>query len=193
MYSDGEKIPPDEPDPRLTDVATSFATESSARKGAVASPPKQHVLYRRIADAFDPIVAGEAKERIHHRANEGHADGVAQIGILDPVELVFRQVQAADESRRPQRPPRTPRIAYSDQDVDRRTGERTGSRRAGTSNAGRGPKKSRPTKVAVPVASATGRKVRVLTSGIMSSIGENYPADRRVEGGGDARARSSGY
>ena len=32
------------------------------------------------------------------------------------------------------------------------------------------PRKSRPIKVAAPVASATGRKVRTLTSGIMSSM-----------------------
>ena len=46
---------------------------------------------------------------------------------------------------------------------------------AGTSNAGRNPKKIRPMKVAVPVASATGKNVRVLTSGIISSMAKITP------------------
>ena len=37
------------------------------------------------------------------------------------------------------------------------------------------PKKMRPTKVAVPVASATGRKVRALNSGIISSMANITP------------------
>ena len=41
--------------------------------------------------------------------------------------------------------------------------------RCGTSKAGAMPRKIRPMKVAVPVASATGRKVRTLTSGIINS------------------------
>ena len=46
---------------------------------------------------------------------------------------------------------------------------------AGTSKAGCEPKNSRPMKVAVPVASATGRKVRTLTSGIISSMANITP------------------
>ena len=37
------------------------------------------------------------------------------------------------------------------------------------------PRKNRPTKVAAPVESATGRKVRTLTSGIMSSMANITP------------------
>ena len=47
--------------------------------------------------------------------------------------------------------------------------------RCGTAKAGCGPKKKRPMKVAVPVASATGRKVRTLTSGIISSMANMTP------------------
>ena len=46
---------------------------------------------------------------------------------------------------------------------------------AGTAKAGWMPKKMRPTKVAVPVASATGRKVRALNSGSNSSIANITP------------------
>ena len=42
-------------------------------------------------------------------------------------------------------------------------------------NAGWMPKKMRPMKVAVPVASATGRKVRALNSGIISSMANMTP------------------
>ena len=49
------------------------------------------------------------------------------------------------------------------------------SRSAGTAKAGCRPKKMRPTKVAVPVASATGRKVRALSSGINSSMANITP------------------
>ena len=45
----------------------------------------------------------------------------------------------------------------------------------GTLKAGCGPKKNRPMNVAVPVASATGRKVRTLTSGIISSMANITP------------------
>ncbi len=46
---------------------------------------------------------------------------------------------------------------------------------AGMAKAGWMPKKMRPTKVAMPVASATGRKVRALNSGINSSIANITP------------------
>ena len=47
---------------------------------------------------------------------------------------------------------------------------------------------SRPTYVAVAVASATGTSVRTLTSCMQDFDGEEHPADRRVERGGDASA-----
>ena len=45
----------------------------------------------------------------------------------------------------------------------------------GTKNAGCEPRNSRPMKVAVPVDSATGRKVRALTSGSISSMANSTP------------------
>ena len=47
-------------------------------------------------------------------------------------------------------------------------------------------------KVAVPVASATGRKVRAEISGQHQFDGEHHTADRRVEGRGDAGACTGG-
>ena len=41
MKSDGEKIPPEEPDPRLIEVAASLLTNSSAMKGAATMPPSR--------------------------------------------------------------------------------------------------------------------------------------------------------
>lgn len=47
--------------------------------------------------------------------------------------------------------------------------------RTGIRKAGSNPKKSRPIYVAVPVASATGKNVRTLTSGIINSIANITP------------------
>ena len=83
-------------------------------------------------------------------------------------------MQAADEARR--RDARHARRASRTAPERRsRMGARTGVPTAGTLKAGRGPKKIRPMNVAVPVASATGRNVRVLTSGIMSSMAKITP------------------
>jgi len=39
MKSEGEKIPPEDPDPRLTEVAVSLLANSRAKNGPAASPP----------------------------------------------------------------------------------------------------------------------------------------------------------
>ena len=62
----------------------------------------------------------------------------------------------------------------------------------GTSKAGCGPKKKRPMKVAVPVASATGRKVRDADLGHHQLDGEHDAADRRIEGRRDTGAGAGG-
>ena len=41
MNSEGEKIPPEEPDPRLVDVASSLQTNSSANSQAAVSWPNR--------------------------------------------------------------------------------------------------------------------------------------------------------
>ncbi len=47
--------------------------------------------------------------------------------------------------------------------------------KAGVEKAGAGPKNRRPTKVATPVAVATGRKVLTLTSGSINSVTKSTP------------------
>jgi hypothetical protein len=39
IKSEGEKMPPDEPEPRLKEVAVSLQRKSNPRRGAVARPP----------------------------------------------------------------------------------------------------------------------------------------------------------
>ena len=39
MNREGEKMPPDEPEPRLSDVASSFEPNSNARNQATPWPP----------------------------------------------------------------------------------------------------------------------------------------------------------
>ena len=61
MNSDGEKMPPDAPEPRLIEVAASFADKQSASSGSGCQAAEQDRLDRRIADAFDVIMAGIAR------------------------------------------------------------------------------------------------------------------------------------
>ena len=56
MNSDGEKIPPDDPDPRLTDVANSLLTNRIRRNPAPGIWPVQHGLDRRVSNALDVVV-----------------------------------------------------------------------------------------------------------------------------------------
>ena len=57
MNSEGEKIPPDEPEPRLTVVANSLQTNNSASSQAARQLAEYDRLHRRVADAFDVVVA----------------------------------------------------------------------------------------------------------------------------------------
>jgi hypothetical protein len=41
IKSEGEKMPPDEPEPRLNEVAVSLQTKSNPRRGAVARLPSR--------------------------------------------------------------------------------------------------------------------------------------------------------
>ncbi len=184
-------MPPDDPDPRLSEVAASLDDEQQRQERRGREPAEQDVLDRRVADAVDLVVAREAKEGVHHRAHEGHADDVPQVRIGDALESLFGEMQPADESGR-----REARHHAENAVEDRNTyapdGWSESEPTGGTSKAGCGPKKMRPMKVAVPVASATGRKVRVLTSGIISSMAKITPPIGRVERRRDARARARG-
>ncbi len=64
MKSDGEKMPPDEPEPRLIDVANSLQTNSRNSRPGASRSAGQDRLDRRVADALDIIVP----ERLRYRA-----------------------------------------------------------------------------------------------------------------------------
>ena len=100
MNSDGEKIPPDDPDPRLSEVAVNFADEQQRQEWRGADHAEQNILDRRIADAFDMVVTGKAQKRVHHRADDAHSDRVAQIGIAIRSNCVLGKMQAANEPGR---------------------------------------------------------------------------------------------
>ena len=174
MNSDGEKIPPEAPEPRLIEVAASLAANSSDQQRRQARPPVQDRLDGRIADALDVVLPGGAQQRVDHHADDQHADDVAQIGLCDALEYVLGKAQAADEGR--SRRARSVRRATRKAAATRATPAlATPSSAVGMAKAGWMPKKIRPMKVAVPVASATGRKVRALTSGIISSMANITP------------------
>ena len=61
MNSDGEKMPPDEPEPRLSEVASTLQTNSSASSQTPTVWPARIALDRRVADAVD-IILPEACE-----------------------------------------------------------------------------------------------------------------------------------
>ena len=104
MNSDGEKMPPDAPEPRLIEVAKSLATNSSGQDGKRRELACQQGLDRRVADALDVIMPEKAQQRIDQDADQQHADDMAQIGIVDPLEDVLgaaRSPRTKPPRRRP--------------------------------------------------------------------------------------------
>ena len=101
MNSDGEKIPPDEPEPRLSDVASSFADEQQRQERHAADgrptghPGPSHS--RRLRRGSDRRGA----KRDTSGADQTHTERVSQIGILESLEFLLCQMQAADEPGRP--------------------------------------------------------------------------------------------
>ena len=57
MNSEGEKMPPEEPEPRLSEVASSLQTNSSSSRPGRRQLAEQDRLDRRVADALDVVVA----------------------------------------------------------------------------------------------------------------------------------------
>ena len=175
MNSDGEKMPPDAPEPRLTEVANSLAANSSASSAGRGEAAGQDRLDGRVADALDVVVAGaaQAARRSARRPAACRRRG-ADTGSWIRSKRSSAKMQAADESgRRDARSARRARHTAAAQPAT--PGARDVEQRVGTAKAGCRPKKMRPMKVAVPVASATGRKVRALTSGIISSMANMTP------------------
>ena len=114
-------------------------------------------------------MAGADQEGVHHQAHGQHADEWRRYGLAI-CRNVLARLQPADE---PCRGDPKQRTQQGKQKRDRSVAARGGL--AGNANAGRMPKNNLPMKVAVPVASATGRKVRTLTSGIINSIANITP------------------
>ena len=77
MKSDGEKIPPDEPEPRLTEVATSLAANRNSRKVPTVELAAEYRLDGRVADAFDVVVAREEMESVDQHSDHCHAERMA--------------------------------------------------------------------------------------------------------------------
>ena len=92
MNSDGEKIPPEAPEPRLTEVANSLAANRPSRRASACQIIQQDRLDGGVADAFDEIMARKSHQRVDQHADHQHADAVAQIGISDFAENVFRKI-----------------------------------------------------------------------------------------------------
>ena len=69
MNSEGEKMPPEAPEPRLVDVAELRGQERQQQPRREQTA-RQDRLDGRIADALDVIMPGEAKEQIDQDADD---------------------------------------------------------------------------------------------------------------------------
>ena len=168
-------MPPEAPQPRLTVVASSLSPNSSAISPIAVMPLVEDRLDDAVADAVD---VGMAEERGSARPSSGrrrHADDVLHVGAAGQLgEAVLHDDQQADErpggdaaedaeQRRMRSPPR------------RWNAWARGNWISGTAKAGSGPISQRPSVVAAPVATTTGRKVRLETSGSRISSANSTP------------------
>ena len=72
MNSEGEKIPPEEPDPKLSEVAKRLADAQQSQQPKRRDPSCQHRLDRCVADAVDVVLAEGAEEEVHEHAKHRH-------------------------------------------------------------------------------------------------------------------------
>ena len=157
-------------------VASSLQTNSSSRKPRAGELAGQDRLDRRVADALDVVVAGRsaAARRSARRPAACRARGAGSCrgcGRRGPRPSADARTNTAAAT-----PMTAPSTTYSSSDRAR-CSARSAARRGWPARRrpAASPKNSRPMKVAVPVASATGRKVLTLTSGIISSIANSTP------------------
>ena len=99
MNSEGEKMPPDEPEPRLSEVAASLARKKQRQEAAEVHVAGEDRLHGGVADAVDEVLPESGEEAVHQQAHQQHAEDMAQVTLADAVEGVFDQVQAAHEAR----------------------------------------------------------------------------------------------
>jgi hypothetical protein len=90
MNSEGEKMPPDEPAPRLVEVAKSLQTKRSASSQPAAPQPL------RIAWIVE-VVAELSMQSVDQPADEQHAEYVPRVAAGHLLECILRQVQHPDE------------------------------------------------------------------------------------------------
>ena len=79
MNSDGEKMPPDDPEPRLVEVAAILRKNSNPSSQTEVVLSNQDALDRRVADAIDIVLSQRAKQHIHQAAEQQHAQHVPRI------------------------------------------------------------------------------------------------------------------
>ncbi len=94
MNSEGEKMPPEAPEPRLTRGREKLGDEQPEQKPISGEIIGQDRLDGRVADALDEVVALEAEQRVDQHADHQHAERMAQIGILDLAGRCPRQTPA---------------------------------------------------------------------------------------------------
>ena len=91
-------MPPDEPDPRLSEVANALQTLNRPSSQKRRELSRQHRLNGGVADAVDVVLTEGAEEQVHEHADHQHAQHVPQIAGLDPIEEILGQMQPSDET-----------------------------------------------------------------------------------------------
>ena len=93
MNSDGEKMPPDAPEPRVSEVASSFEREEDEQEAATpAESPDRTSKNRRVTDAFDVVVTRQLHDRTcDEDADAEHSDHVTEI-------FAFRECRCSKKS-----------------------------------------------------------------------------------------------
>ena len=76
MNNEGEKIPPDEPDPKLSEVANSLHTARSPSSQKLEICPAKYRLNGGVANPIDEVLAQGAEEEIHEHAKNQHPQHV---------------------------------------------------------------------------------------------------------------------
>ena len=98
MNSEGEKIPPDAPEPSVRDVTSSFSTKSSSSRWNAESVPVSTSWMVAVSDSLNVVVTPLGHQEIHDDSHQKHPRHVARVVVsLDALlEKILEGVDRLD-------------------------------------------------------------------------------------------------
>ena len=103
MKREGEKTPPDPPEPNVRTGGDEFETEQQEEKPGISEDVLQDIHDRGISDPLHIIISGEAHYEPDHHSDSEHSRQMACVGVAGyGVEAVFGPIYAANEEGRNQ-------------------------------------------------------------------------------------------